>query len=258
MINRHHQISIKTITDYHLESFIRCPYKFYYQHVLSVPGSQIHWKQVVQYILNKIVQGFYQLPNSEQSKLSILKLIDSYWQHIDIQLFESKIQYYTVLAKTTDYLLQFLTPRKTNEKPLFLYEKLNTYVDELETQLSVTLELGEWSRESFTVKKYLLEADDELVKLYNYLIIVFSKQAFGKLPEKIEIVNLMKGEVYTYTPMIADVTQGMLFLKYIKSQLQDPDDYTKTNSLTECNNCPFTQSCYSDIKKKDKRSKLFH
>jgi len=64
MIKRQQQISIETITDYHLESFIRCPYRFYYHHVLSVNSSQVKWRQVVQYIVNQTVYHFYKLPKA--------------------------------------------------------------------------------------------------------------------------------------------------------------------------------------------------
>jgi len=211
MNNRHHQISIETITDYHLESFIRCPYRFYYQHVLSVNTSQVKWRQAVQYIVNQIVHNFYRLPIAEQTKYSILKMIDRYWNNVSVQLFDSKIHYYTVLAKTTDHLLQFLTTKKNKLQPLFLFEKLNTYINELETQLSLTFELAEWLIKSFTIKKYLLETDEELNRLYFNTIVVFSKEAFGKLPERIEIINLMKGESYTYSPTMNDISEGMLY-----------------------------------------------
>ena len=243
MIRSHPVISVKTMTDYHLESFIRCPYKFYYQHVLSLNPSQVKWRQVVQLIINQVVQNFYQLPLDAQNKLNALKLIDRYWKNVSPQVFESKVYYYMVLAKTTDHLLQCLVMKKKQKPPLFLYQKLNTYIEELESQLSLTFELAEWSTHSFTVKKFLLEADEEMIQLYYHLMVVFSNEAFGKLPDRIEIITLLEGEKYTFSPTMNNVTQGIMYLEYMKDLLQHPNDYSKTNSLTECRSCPFTHKC---------------
>ncbi|MCP3738162.1 hypothetical protein [Rossellomorea sp. BNER] len=243
MTNNHPLISVKTITDYHLESFIRCPYKFYYHHILSLNDGELKWRQVVQYVINQVVQNYYQLPLIEQNPLNVFTLFDRYWKHVSYELFESKKHYYMVLAKITDHLLQFLTAKQNPAPPLFLYEKLNTYVKELETKLSLTFELAEWSTNLFTIKKYLVEADEELIKLYHHLIVVFSNEAFGNLPDRIEIITLLEGEKYTYTPTRNDITQGIKYLKKMKSLLLQPDGYIKTDSFRECMSCPYTQQC---------------
>ncbi|WP_338472766.1 PD-(D/E)XK nuclease family protein [Niallia sp. XMNu-256] len=243
MTSSHPVISVKTMTDYHLESFLRCPYKFYYQHILSINSNQVKWRQAVQLIINQVVQRFYQLPPNAQHKLNLLKLIDRSWKNVSLQLFESKVDYYMILAKTTDHLLQFLSPRQEQKPPLFLKQKLNTYIEELETQLSLTFELAEWSTHSFTVKKFLVEADEEMIQLYNHLMVVFSSEAFGKLPDRIEIITLLEGEKYTFSPTMNNVTQGIMYLKDMKNLLQHPNDYSKTNSLTECRSCSFTHKC---------------
>lgn len=170
-------------------------------------------------------------------------MIDWHWKNIRVTVFDTKVHYYTVLAKTTDHLLQYLSMKKNEDQPLFLFEKLTSYIDELETHLSLTIELAEWSTRSFTIKKYLVDADEELIDLYNQLMVVFTYEAFEKLPERIEIVNLMKGRVYTYSPSISDVSKGIEYFKYMKNQLLVPDGYIKAKSLAECEQCPFTEHC---------------
>src|SRR4051794_2202884 len=151
MINTHPLVFVKTLTDYHLESFLKCPYKFYYQYILMLNSGQVKWRQVVQSIINQVVHNFYQLPPNAQNQLHIMKLIDRHWKHVSPKVFESKIHYYMVLAKTTDHLLQYLSMEKKQKPPLFLYQKLNTYIAELETQLPLTFDLAEWTPDSFTV-----------------------------------------------------------------------------------------------------------
>jgi ATP-dependent helicase/DNAse subunit B len=99
MISRQPLVSVKTMTDYHLELFIRCPYKFYYQHVLSLNSSQVKWRQVVQFIIHQVVESFYQLPLEEQNKISILKLIDRYWKNL-IKYIKDLLQYPNNYSKT--------------------------------------------------------------------------------------------------------------------------------------------------------------
>jgi hypothetical protein len=237
------QVTIKTITDYHLESFLRCPYRFYYQHILSLDSSQVKWRQLVQSIINQVVHRFYQLSPNEQNKLHVLKLVERYWNDVNPRAFESKIQYYRVLATTTDHLLQFLVPKSEQEPPLFLYKKLSTYVEELEIDLSLTFELVEWTKESFMVKKFLVEANEEMVELYLNLLVVFSDKAFGKLPERIEIITLLDGTKYSFSPTMSNVEQGIQYLNKMKRILKQPITYLKTNSMAECNSCPFTAKC---------------
>ncbi|MBY0096110.1 PD-(D/E)XK nuclease family protein [Mesobacillus maritimus] len=237
------QVTIKTITDYHLESFLRCPYRFYYQHILSLDSSQVKWRQVVQSIINKVVYSFYLLPANEQNTLHVLKLVDHYWKNMNPKAFESKVHYYMVLAKTTDQLLQFLVPKTEQVPPLFLYKKMNTYVEELESDLSLTFELVEWTNNSFKVKKFLVEADEEMVHLYLHMLVVFSDKAFKKLPEKIEIITLLDGKKHSFSPSKSNVDQGILYLNKMKIFLKQPNNYLKTNSMAECSSCPFTDKC---------------
>ena len=65
------------------------------------------------------------------------------------------MEYYIVLAKLTDHLLQFVERDDSQTPPLFLYEKFQTYMEELGVHMSLTLEVGEWSTESFVIKNML-------------------------------------------------------------------------------------------------------
>lgn len=72
MINNIHQITEKYNDElHHLESFIKCPYKLYFQHILAFKEGQIRWRQVVQ-VHNWVVQAYHQLPGEKQTKLAIL------------------------------------------------------------------------------------------------------------------------------------------------------------------------------------------
>jgi len=105
----------------HLESFIKCPYQVYYfQHLHE---KERMWRQNIQAVINSIVHTYYELHLDDQTKLSVLKVINEYWHQVRFDFFQSGEVYYMVLAKITDHLLQFLS-MKSKQPPLFLYEKL--------------------------------------------------------------------------------------------------------------------------------------
>lgn len=250
MKGSHPQISIKTMTDYHLESFIRCPYKFYYQHVLQLNGSGMGWRQVVQYICNRVARQYYQLPSDARNNLNILKLIEKAWRPVSLRLFDSRLHYYMVIAKTTDHLLEYLSKDVHETSPLFLFQKLNANIEELETHLSITFDIAMWSEHSYTVKKFLIDADEQMLQLYSHLLIVFSHKVFEQLPEKISIITLLDGKEHVFLPKKEDVPTGIQYLQTMKYLLQrHPAEFFQTGQLKECSYCPFKEKCKGETAK---------
>jgi hypothetical protein len=247
MLKNSYEVSIKTLTDYHLEAFISCPYRFYYQYIISETHRPIHWRQVVQNAINKIVKDYYHLSIKEQNSLSVLKILEQNWKNINVNLFENKIQYYTVLSKITDHLLKLLSSAETVHPPLFLYEKVHTYIKELETSVALTFEVGEWSKETFILKKYLLDCDEGLIMLYQYLSTVFSYKAFGVLPERIEMISLLEGKKYIFYPTEQEIPKGLIYLDFIKDLIKKPNRYKKVNSFKECVKCPLNKQCDIEV-----------
>ena len=170
-------------------------------------------------------------------------------------MFASKTEYYIVLAKLTDHLLQFVERDDSQTPPLFLYEKFQTYMEELGVHMSLTLEVGEWSTESFVIKKYVVDADEEMLALCQKLMTVFSYKAFGILPRKIEVINLIEGTKYEYIPKQEDITTGMADLSRMKEMLQQPEHYTARHFRSECISCAFRSECQGDEVKKEAKQK---
>ncbi|MGG1679031.1 hypothetical protein ACIFOT_25395 [Neobacillus sp. NRS-1170] len=251
MLKNSYEVSIKTLTDYHLESFISCPYRFYNQYILNEPNLPIHWRQVVQKVINKIVKDYFHLSIKEQNNLGLLKLIEQNWRTINVNIFENKIQYYIVLSKITDHLLRLLTSKETVTPPLFLYEKVHTYITELESAISITFEVGEWSKDTFILKKYLLDCDESLIMLYQYLSTVFSYKAFGVLPERIEMLSLLEGKKYIFYPTEQEISRGLNYLGFIKDWIKKPSRYKKMTSFNQCVKCPLNKQCEVEVIEED-------
>ncbi|MCZ0875276.1 hypothetical protein [Peribacillus sp. AS_2] len=247
MIGREHRISIATLTDYHLQDFIRCPYQFYYFHIEGKITTQSDWRKMVQVVVKQVVSRYYKLPPKSQTTKKVLEFIDDHWSAIEVRQFESKIHYYKTLANITAYLLQCLTTERIENPPLFLYEKFNMNMDELGTELSLTFEVAEWSGNSLIIKKYLVDIDEEMNLLFNNMISVFCEKTFGQLPERIEIYSLMEGKKETFIPTKKDVSGGLEYLNMIKNLLQEPKKYLKTDSLAVCKSCSYQKRCYEGI-----------
>jgi hypothetical protein len=236
-------VTVKTLTDYHLEAFLRCPYKFYYQFILGKRNDERKWRQMVQQSVNKTIQRFYRMPIADRNSVTILKLINHYWANVHIDLFENQAHYYTILAKITNHLLKALLNRDNYQPPLFLYEKLHTSVEEMSTDISITFEVGEWGKDTFSIKKFLVDTDEDMIHLYTYLTILFSHKAFGMLPEKIEILSLLDGKKHEFCPTEKDIPEALEYLNFLKEYIQNPKDYLKIESTKECSQCSLKTHC---------------
>lgn len=239
------------MTDYHLHDFIRCPYKFYFRYIKGKEPSSLPWTQIVQVIVNRIVGEYYTTPNEKQTSLLLLELLEKHWRKVHIRMFSSKSEYYVVLAKITNNLLQYVKSDKSGIPPLFLYEKLQTYMEELGIHIALTLEVGEWSAQSFVIRKYVIDTNEDMLALFQKLTAVFCYKAFGVLPERIEMFNLIEGISHICIPKQEDVAAGMNYLQTMKEMLQEPQYYTKRSFSSECIGCAFRNECECDQPQKN-------
>lgn len=233
---------IQSITDENLKDFITCPYKFYFEFIGKKQRS-INWRQIVQHVVNKVVYTFYQLPADHRHPGRVLTIIDQYWGKVSPQIFESRIQYYLVIAKISDYLMDNINVESKKNPPLFLYEKINTYIEELDIDLSLTFDVAEWSDSTFVIKKYLVDATPEMLTLYYHLSIVFSEKVLKRTPKRVEVVTLLDGKKHVFKPTPEDLQEGLNYLQVMKYSIENPSNYFKTSNVNECNQCPFSKHC---------------
>jgi hypothetical protein len=204
---------------------------------------------MVQHVVNQVVYSYFQLPIEQRHSAKVLSLIDRYWSKLRPQIFESRIQYYTVAAKITDYLMQNLTTETDTAPPLLLFEKFNTHIDELDVDLSLTFDVAEWSSSSFVVKKYLVEANAEMLKLYFYLTIVFSEKVFQKIPKRIEVVTLLDEKKHFFYPTPENINEGISYLQLMKHLLGESSHFNGVYNVEECPTCPFQNVCNRETQK---------
>ncbi|WP_243292110.1 hypothetical protein [Bacillus sp. FJAT-47783] len=252
MQNKNPYISIKTMSDQHLETFIRCPQRFFYQHVVKESRMEWTWEEGVQQVINQVVHQFYLLPYQARTAHRILTLIEKYWKLLSINQFESKIHYYAILAKVTDHLLHFLSKERSQCPPLLLYEKLQSYIQELETKLSVLFEVVEGGERSFRIKKFVTSSEQGLSELFYYLMIIFSKEVFNTIPKVIEVYGVIDGRKQVYTPKEEDVSEAITYLQLLKEIVEDPSSYSKT--YFHCEQCPYMNKCEESMLQAEKET----
>jgi hypothetical protein len=248
-LNTDQKIEIKHLSNQVLHGFMRCPYRFYWQHIKGKGADHVDWRELVQYVINKVIHHYYLLPLGHRSSFQILKLIEKYWK-LEVKWFDSKSHYYTVLASITDHLIQQLNSKEEVHPPLFLFEKYNIKSEELQTNISMTLQVGEWTEDSFTIKKYLVDGDKDIINLYYHFTLVMTDVAFAKLPESIEIISLLTGKSYVFHPTEEDIKESYQYLQLFKRLLENPTNYIKTDTTAECIRCPFLQKCNPILKEK--------
>ncbi|QPA30462.1 hypothetical protein [Thermaerobacillus caldiproteolyticus] len=150
------------------------------------------WQQVVERAVQNIIIQYYQAAPSLRSVSFILTLVEKQWKHIKQNVFDSPLHYYTVLAKTTDHLLQFLHPLFEKQcSPLLLFERIKCKSKWRKTYVDIDMayiDNGEW-----IIRKFLLEEDETFCRHYKQMILTACPQKFGFLPRKIEFCSLLNG-----------------------------------------------------------------
>jgi hypothetical protein len=236
-------ISIKTLTDDHLEKFMNCSFKFYYQDILKAVKQQYDWFQITQYVVNQIVKQFFEIHPKTRSLFTLFHLIDWKWRRVGVNVFESKRHYYEVTAKMTDHLLKMLMDHKNLQHPLFLYEKFRVFNEEIGIHLSMVFDVGEWTNQSYVLRKFLVSDKMEVVEAFKHMAIVVSRTAFQKLPEKMEFYSVLSGKVYEYFPTENDYKDSLNYLLLVKEVMKEPSNYIKNSPDRRCASCPLYVDC---------------
>jgi hypothetical protein len=224
------KVHVKTISNEHLEKFIHSPDTFFEQ-LLHKKQSSMTWDTALKMAVKQIVKSYYQLPVPERTALSILRLIERAWRGIQVSWFQSKAHYYSVLAKMTDHLLQELGTCSSVTPPLFLYDKYKVAVRDLGIDLSVEIDVGEWTDTSFKIKKFMVEDSEEVRNAFIHLIMVFSREAFQQTPDSIEFCCLMTGMKHEVCVRQFQYEQSLQFLGLIKNTLEQSMGYKKTRLI---------------------------
>jgi hypothetical protein len=147
-------------------------------------GYRVHenWKQAVEAAVKKIIAKYYQTSPSRRSAALLLKLVEQTWKRIDENLFDSLAHYYIVLAKMLDHLLRFLHPlRDGNCCPFLLFERMEYVSKQLKAKIILDIDVGYSENEGYTIRKFMLEEDEQFQNRYKQEALIICKEVFQKL-----------------------------------------------------------------------------
>ncbi|WP_100406096.1 hypothetical protein [Bacillus solitudinis] len=182
-----------------LQGIIACPYRYYFQNNLGIFPEKLTWQHVIQDTVNQIVKSYFELSYNERSSIQVLRLIHTYWERVNRYYFESISEYLRMFVMVSDHLLHFLLSEKEKTIPFFLFERSNNLPSNRHSS-SLINDLVTRTENSYVIKKVLIETNERLLTIYYNAIKAFSLQAFGDLPEQIEIIDLQTAQRIIHIP----------------------------------------------------------
>ncbi|WP_209125122.1 hypothetical protein [Alkalihalobacillus sp. BA299] len=148
----------------------------------STSNDKVNCNNLVQTMVNHVISSYYNLPVSERTVFQLLTLIADHWKKINEKCFSSTTEYYTTLAKSTDFLLKGLTYNE--EASLEAYNGQPVIINKLK------------SNNGIHATVYLVEVDQEVaMKLCNQVRNnLMKKISNGEL--SVRICSLVNGSSY--------------------------------------------------------------
>lgn len=234
-------VAIKTLTDEHVQNFVGCPLKFYYETILRKSGK-LQWRQMLQFVVHHVVKQYFQMDITRRTPTTVLQLLTRQLTRIKVDMFDSQEQYYMVMAQVTDHLMHFLSENRHVCHPIFLREKLSLFSQEMGVNLSLTIDVGEWNSE-LTIKKFIVAEEHDVIESFKHMATVFAKEAFHYVPKRIEFYSLLSGETFVYHLEEGDYEKSLHYLQLLKAAMQEQTSYSHGRSTSECAQCPLYAEC---------------
>lgn len=206
-----------------LECFVRCAGCFYRK--CSNP-QQNGWRQAVQHALDQVVRDIYSLPVKARTMIHVRNSMERHWPEASAG-FHSSEQYDQFRKAANKYMMLFLTNVPGNVKPFYLCQPISVYVDELGLELTMMQQVVEWQQSELVVRKYISSANEEIVKAYCHLCVVFAHKVFQQLPSRIEIYSALTGKLYEVRPGPEDLEFSFDYLRLSAGLMKEDMDFPR-------------------------------
>ncbi|MFC0214480.1 hypothetical protein ACFFK0_18780 [Paenibacillus chartarius] len=236
---------VTLLQDYNLEEWARCSYKFYNSRILNRHPDVLNWRQMVQYAVNHVIHDGYALPAEQRTPEHIEHLIAKRWK-IRPSLFPSAYHEKLIRRTVTEQLIRYFTGHRQSGPLLFLFESYTVRVEELGVELSMIVQVAEWSQKSFVIRKLFVDSDPDVISCFQHVATLFCYKAFGKLPESIEALSLLTGQTVETCPTAErDVAGAIHYVRTMMERFEHSMYTPRLFSQTECHSCPFQETCTS-------------
>ncbi|AJY74459.1 hypothetical protein [Paenibacillus beijingensis] len=176
----------------------------------------LRWQHLVQYAVNHAVNDFYALPRTARDAKAVHRLLEARWSN-RAYLFGMKQRYVTVKSETANRLSRFLAGGAENDEPILSFERVSTPVPELRKELAMLYHLVFASKEGSPsiVRKFIVDDREELREAIVHMAVAVSMNAFGQLPQRIEICSVMSGRRHVYRTDEGSLARALDYIRLI-------------------------------------------
>ncbi|GGA00148.1 hypothetical protein GCM10008018_53060 [Paenibacillus marchantiophytorum] len=213
------------LADYQLENWIHANF--------SDPRAHSHedpeWKQLTQYAAYHAIHDWHCLHPQYQTEMTLAAMFERRWTN-KVHKFKSSAFYWEVKRIVVANLYKFLSDSDHSDEPFMVFESKSVWVQELESHLSMIVQVMEVTENLFTIHKYMMEPSEAAIELFVHWTIVCSYEAFGKPPEQLLIYHLMSGECQRISTAGCDRQQSIDYLRLVKDVFTD-------SSMCFCKDC---------------------
>jgi hypothetical protein len=229
--------AVVRIEDYRLEELLRSPEQFAKKQSKRKREADVNWRQMTQFAASHAVNDFYALPFEARTAEAIAASVEHWWTNRNYK-FISDEHYLQTKQTVIEHLQLFLLNGACPDIPIICFEQLTTYVDDLDMELSqifhTVIEAGNDGEGfgSYTVQKFVVDADREALELLFHMTSVFGESAFGRLPARIEALSLLDGKRITFEPDDASLEYSYDYMYLVKTLLPETDVF-KVNPLRD-------------------------
>ncbi len=199
------------LADYKLERWVRSSSPDY----SPTSPQDPNWKQLTQYAAYHSINDWYTQPLKYRT---FRTLTESFERRLTnkVHKFGSAEFYEDVKRIVVAHLYGALTEGNGADRPLMLFENANVWIQELDFGLSMIIQVLEPAKRSFVIHKYVMEACEAVVELIFHMTVVFCHEAFGMLPERLQVFNMMSGKRHIMLAHDPDVSKSMDYLRLVK------------------------------------------
>ncbi|NOV01153.1 hypothetical protein [Paenibacillus planticolens] len=206
------------LTDYQLELWIRNTSP----ECRHFSPDEPDWRQLTQYAAYHAINDWYSLPLKSRTLFSLTKQFERRWTN-KFRKFESLAFYMDVKRSVLTHLYKALTGENAVECPLMLFESSPVWVEELHSGLSQIMQVMAPAKDSFVIHKYVMEENEAAMQLFFHMTVIFCVKAFGKMPESLQVWNMLNGKQYRMNREEMDLSRSMDYLKLVKEVYLERD-----------------------------------
>ncbi|MFZ3589319.1 hypothetical protein ACOI1C_08585 [Bacillus sp. DJP31] len=161
----------------------------------------------IQLSIDQIIKGYYSEPVHLQNNVKLLAHIH---QSTRRKVF---LESPSLLAILTNHLLSYITKEAQNLSFTMAPSKA-IFIPELKGFLSVQFEVGEWTNETFKLKKYIWKETN--LQLLVDIVTIYANNAYISMPEAFDVFDMQIGKKIDFK--LAEVSSALARVKLVISQ----------------------------------------